>query len=75
MARSRGYRRVTMVLAAEHLASALVTLSKHACVDPSLTGYHSGHLHFSIDHACLPDGDAPAVELVIRRAIEAERKP
>jgi hypothetical protein len=72
---ARGYRRCTMSLTPEQADVARQVLAAHGCVEPASVRYSGQHLSWSIDLASLPDGDGPAVELVIVRAIERAVRP
>ena len=71
----RGFRRCTMTLHREHEAVARVVLAKHPSVVESTIRFSGEHLSWSLDLSVLPDGDGPAVELVLVREIERASKP
>lgn len=67
----RGFHRCAIPLYREHVIKATNELEKHACVEPGSIRFDGSLVHYTIDLVRLSPGDAPAVELVIRRAVEA----
>jgi hypothetical protein len=65
-----GCRACSIALHAERLDLAMDVLTRHPCVDPASVRWDGARLHYVIDLARVPDGDGPAVELVIAREVE-----
>lgn len=74
--RPRGFRNCVIPLHREHEAAAREAIAKTPCVDPGSIRFDGSAVHYAIDLSCgVPDGDAPAIELVIRRDVEKAVRP
>lgn len=67
----RGYRSCSVAIHREHEAKAMLAVQRHAdrLVDGSVR-FDGSRLHFAIDLARVPQGDAPSIECVIVRDVE-----
>lgn len=71
-----GFLHCSMPLHREHEQRAVAELAKHdARLVPGSVRFDGSLLHFEIDHARVPNGEARSVELVIIRAVEAAVRP
>lgn len=71
-----GFRHCSLPLHREHETRATLALAPYAgqIVDGSIR-FDGSRLHFTLDLATIPPGDAPSVECVLVRAVERAVRP
>lgn len=71
----RGFKRCTTSVHREYEGAARAILAKHPSVVAETIRFSGEHLSWSLDLSLLPEGDGPAIELVLVRDIERAAKP